>query len=94
MLRGDDLPLVHGVRVRVHGVRVRVHGVRVRTSWWFVWSASWFRVHDFRGRGWMGKWMILGDEEVDDVWLMVLVSVLACVWFNYSASIDGELGFQ
>ena len=22
MLRGDDLPLVHGVRVRVHGVRV------------------------------------------------------------------------
>ena len=42
----------------------------------------------------MGKWMILGDEEVDDVWLMVLVSVLACVWFNYSASIDGELGFQ
>ena len=56
----------------------------------------------------MGKWMILGDHgeavtarlqmgmdgEVDDVWLMVLVSVLACVWFNYSASIDGELGFQ
>ena len=41
----------------------------------------------------MGKWMILGDEEVDDVWLMVLVSVLACVWFNYSTSIDGELGF-
>ena len=38
--------------------------------------------------------MILGDEEVDDVWFMVLVSVLACVWFNYSASIDGELGFQ
>ena len=34
------------------------------------------------------------DGEVDDVWLMVLVSVLACVWFNYSASIDGELGFQ
>ena len=27
LLRGDDLPLVHGVRVRVHGVRVRVHGV-------------------------------------------------------------------
>ena len=56
LLRGDDLPLVHGVRVRVHGVRVRVHGVhgvRVRTSWWFVWSASWFRVHDFRdGDGW------------------------------------------
>ena len=56
-MRGDDLPLVHGVRVRVHGVRVRVHGVRVRTSWWFVWSASWFRVHDFRD----GM-----DGEVDD----------------------------
>ena len=24
---GDDLLLVHGVRVRVHGVRVRFHGV-------------------------------------------------------------------
>ena len=57
------------------------------SSWWFVWSSSWFRVHvdgeevhDFRGWGWMRKWMRFEED-------LPLVHV-ACVWFSYLACIS------
>ena len=57
------------------------------SSWWFVWSSSWFwvhvdgeEVHDFRGWGWMRKWMRFEED-------LPLVHV-ACVWFNYLACIS------